>query len=181
MTLLPVEVVRVCVAEEMTAARAWAARHNHTLTFDAAELTLTMPLLGPTTDGAGTERYLLKGTFVDYRAVPPCWWFVHPDTGADIGRPVYPQPPAPHPRGSALFIQGGPTGAIICAHFNRLAYNEQLEDGGQQEGVHGDWGQPTNWLNLPRDQYTRAETVADMLARIELEVNDSTGRMEPLT
>jgi hypothetical protein len=179
-TLLPAETTRAYVAEELAAASAWAARHDHALTFDEASLMLTMPLLGPSTDGVGCESYLLKGTFEDYRAVPPNWWFAHPTTGEDIGPAAYPLPPTPHPRGSGMFIRSGPTGAVMCAHFNRLAYHEQQENG-QREGVHGDWGEPTNWLNLPPDQYTRAETIADMLARIELEVNDSTGRMEGLT
>jgi hypothetical protein len=180
MALLPVDTVRAYVTAEMAAARAWAARHDHTLSFDEAPLTLTMPLLGPARDGDGTERYLLTGTFEDYRALPPRWWFVHPDTGADIGPAAYPAQPAPHPRGSGLFIGTANSGAGICAHFNRLAYFEDLEDGQQHTGIHSDWGQPANWLNLPPDQYTRATTIADMLARIELEVNDSAGRMAPL-
>jgi hypothetical protein len=178
--LLPVETTRAYVAEELAAASAWAARHDHALTFDATSRTLTMPMLGPATRSGDTESYLLMGTFEDYRAVPPVWWFAHPLTSEDIGPAAYPLPPMPHPRGSGMFIRSGPTGAVICAHFNRLAYHEEQESG-QRQGVHGDWGEPTNWLNLPPDQYTRAETIADMLARIELEVNDSTGRMEPLT
>jgi hypothetical protein len=178
--LLPVATVRAYVAAEMAAARAWAARHDHTLTFDEATLTLTMPLVGPAGDGARTERYQLTGTFEDYRALPPCWWFVHPDTGADIGPPAYPAQPSPHPRGSGLFIGTANSGAGICAHFNRLAYYEEHESEPEREGIHRDWGQPTNWLNLPPDRYTRATTIADMLARIDLEVNDSAGRMAPL-
>ena len=176
MTLLPEQTVLAYVAAEMAAAQAWAARQGYELAYDPDALALTMPLLGPSTTGKLDEPYLLSGTFEDYRALPPRWWFANPDTSADIGPAAYPQPPVPHPRGSAL-VTTGPSGVVICAHFNRLAYFETTANGQQRAGIHSDWGEPANWLNLPPDQYTRAETIADMLARIALEVADSNGRM----
>lgn len=179
MTLLPEQTVHAYVAAEMAAAQAWAARQGYKLDYDQAAVALTLQLSGPSATSTAAEEYLVKGTFEDYRALPPRWWFAHPDTGADIGPAAYPQPPAPHPRGSAL-VTTGPSGVVICADFNRLAYSETAPDGQQRAGIHPNWGQPANWLNLPSDQYTRAETIGDMLARIALEIADSNGRMAPL-
>lgn len=173
MALLPPGTALAYVTAELPGARAWAARRGYEFVFDESTLCLRLPLVGRSANGSAGERYLLKGNFDDYRAVPPAWQFVHPDTGADIGPSAYPAPPQPNPRGSGLFLASGPTGAILCAHFNRLAYTEE-------QGPHGDWGPPTNWLNPPPSAYTRAESVGDMLARIELEVRESTARMAPL-
>ncbi|HMJ35621.1 MAG TPA: hypothetical protein VK501_17055 [Baekduia sp.] len=172
--LLSEDTVRAYVAEELPAAKAWAQRRGRQLSFDEEALSLTLPLYGPrASDNGDPEAYCLRGTFDDYRAVPPTWWFIHPDSEADIGPAAYPASPSPHPRGSGLFLASGPTGAVICAHFNRLAYAEE-------QGPHGDWGATTNWLNTPPSNYTRAETIGDMLARISLEVDESQGRMAPL-
>jgi hypothetical protein len=170
--LLPDHIVRAHVAEELEAARRWAARYDHELAFDESTLTLTVPLLGAALIGSAPERYLLKGVFDDYRVIPPAWRFVHPGNETDVGPPAYPTATAGR-RGTSIFLATGPTGAVICAHFNRLAYAEQ-------QGPHGDWGAQTNWLNPPTSSYTRAETVGDMLARIDLEVRESAGRMAPL-
>lgn len=173
MTLLPPATVRAHVEVEMESAAAWAERHSHDLHVDEGGLSVGLRLRGPRSDGSGEEAYLLRGSFEDYRAVPPAWWFVHPTTEADVGPPAYPGAATPAPRGSHLFITGGPTGAVICAYFNRLAYAEE-------QGPHGDWGAPTNWLSPPPSNYARAETIGDMLARITLEVRESAGRMAPL-
>lgn len=173
MGLLPDEAVRAYVESELPAARAWASRRRLELAVDEASLTLNIRLAGPAASATGHESYLLSGTFHDYRALPPAWRFLDPRTGADVGPPAYPAPLVPNPRGSNLFIGGGPTGAVICAHFNRLAYVAE-------QGPHGDWGPPANWLSLPPSQYTRADTIGDMLARIDLEVRESAGRMAPL-
>jgi hypothetical protein len=174
LTLLPVETVQAYVLDEIEGAAAWAKRRGYDLDFNENDLALAMMLEGPS-NNSGTESYLLKGTFVDYRAVPPAWWFAHPETGEDIGPPAYPAAPLANRRGSSLFISGGPTGAVICASFNRLAY-------GAEQGPHGeeDWGPPSNWLGVSQPSYTRAETIGDMLARIEVEVRESPGRMAPL-
>lgn len=174
MTLLPEDTVRAYVAAEMAAAKAWAARNGLALAYDEDTHRLKVELQGAPDPNTGlAERFVLHGSFEDYKAVPPAWWFVHPDTGADIGPPAFPLGPTPNSRGSSLFIGSGPTGAVICAHFNRLAYAEHA-------GPHGDWGPPTNWLTPPPSQYTYAETIADMLARIHLETRESTARMAPL-
>lgn len=168
MTLLPAATVKATVAAELPAAHAWAKRQGHELNYDAETLTLRVWLEGP--DG---ERYLLLGMFEDYQTLPPAWRFVHPDTTEAIGSAAYPAPAQPYPRGSPLILDSGADGAVICAHFNRLAYTEE-------GGPHGDWGGLSNWQNTEGAGYTRATTIADMLARIALDVADSNGRKAPL-
>jgi hypothetical protein len=179
-TLLPIATVRAHVLHELDGARAWANRCGHDLAFDEDALSLKLALVGPATSAETNERYLLTASFEDYRALPPSWRFVHPNTSEDIGAAAYPASLTPSLRGSNLFIAGGPSGAVICAHFNRLAYVENQNTPEQTHGVHADWGEPTEWLNLPATEYTHAETIGDMLARIALEVSDSPGRMAPL-
>jgi len=168
MALLPVAAVRSRVDEEVTAARGWAERHGCRLEYDEGDLRLRVALAGP--DG---EAYLLEGRFDDYPTLPPSWRFLHPRTGKRIGRAAYPRPASPHPRGTALVIQSGTEGAVVCAHFNRLAFAEQ-------GGPHGDWGSLAEWRTPGRAAYTFAETIGDMVARIALEVADSAGRMGEL-
>ena len=171
MSLLPRAVVHASVGEEMAAAQAWARRHDHELDFDETELRLAIELFGAAKADGVRERYLLTGYFDDYRAIPPAWTFVHPDTRAEVGPPAFPQP-APGRIQSSIFLTSGALGAVICAPFNRLAYSEL-------GGPHGDWGSQTNWLHAAPD-YTRAETIADMLARIATGVSETTTRMAPL-
>lgn len=165
MALLPAAAVHSQVAEELPAARGWAERREYDLEYDEEEVRLRVTLAGP-----GGEAYLLEGIFEDYPTLPPIWRFVDPRTGERIGRAAYPRPANPHPRGSALVIESGMEGVVICAHFNRLAFAEQ-------GGPHGDWGPLANWRNPGSNVYTFAETIGDMLSRIALEVSDSSGRM----
>lgn len=169
MALLPGTTVRASVAAELPAARAWAERHGYELEYDEEPVpTLSLGLPGP-----GGEPYLILGVFEDYPTLPPAWRFVHPATREPIGRAAYPAPAEPYPRHSPLVIDSGTEGAVICAHFNRLAF---VEEG----GPHGDWGPLVNWQNPGPSLYTFAVTIPDMLARIALDVRDSRGRKAPL-
>jgi hypothetical protein len=168
MGLLPVAAIRSQIEEELPAARGWAERHGCRLEYDEEEVRLRVALSGP-----GGEPYLLEGVFDDYPTLPPCWRFVDPHSGERIGQAAYPRPADPYPRGSALVIESGTEGVVVCAHFNRLAFAEQ-------GGPHGDWGPLANWRNPGSSAYTFAETIGDMLSRIALEVGDSSGRMGEL-
>ena len=170
MPLLPNPVVHASVAEEMAAVLAWARRSGLELDFDESELSLAVELMGAVGVNDVRERYALRGVFNDYRAIPPAWTFVHPDTGSDVGPPAFPKSAGNQ---SSIFISGGRLGAVICAPFNRLAFAEL-------GGPHDNWGAQTNWLNAGAG-YTRAETIADMLARIATGVGETTERMAPLT
>ena len=167
MALLPPSAVHARLGEDLPGARAWAERHGLELEWDEEALRVRLQLEGPDRDA-----YLLEGTFEDFPTLPPSWRFLDPRTGERIGAGAYPTSADPSPRGTALIINGGSEGVVICAHFNRLAFTEE-------GGIHGDWGPLANWQNQ-NGGYTYANTVADMLARIALEVSDSTGRKAEL-
>jgi hypothetical protein len=160
------------VEEEMTAALAWAERNGYRVDYHPDTLTARMPLEGATSGETAPEPYLLAGSFEGYRAFPPSWRFLHPHTEEDVGPSAYPAALQPSPFGSGLFTTGGPTGALICAHFNRLAFKEA-------GGIHEDWGALTDWQNPPAG-YTIALTIGQMLQRIALETRVSSARMAPL-
>lgn len=168
MALVPAQMVRSHLEQEIAAAQAWAHRRHLRLEYDEEALRLRLALEGP-----GGEPYLLVGEFEDYPTLPPTWRFVHPGSGEPVGPAAFPAPANPYPRGSALLLDGGSEGVLICAHFNRLAYTEE-------GGPHGDWGPLAHWRNRGASQYVYAERVAEMLARIELDVADSCGRKAPL-
>lgn len=169
MALLPVETVQAQLADELTAVEAWVDRRGCRFEYEPEVLRLRLWLTA-----TNNEPYLLEGLFEDYPTLPPTWRFVHPDTAEHVGRPAYPVPPDPYPWGSPLIIEGGLEGVVICAHFNRLAFSEE-------GGPHGDWGPLANWRNPNSTSYTYADTIADMLARIALETEASSGRKAPLT
>ncbi|MGH2692278.1 MAG: hypothetical protein ACRDHM_07210 [Actinomycetota bacterium] len=120
--------------DELPAASRWALRRGIDLVLDVEALSLTAPLNGPAAEaGAPDEPYQLLASFEDYRVMPPRWRFVDPRNDADIGVAGYPRPVGP----SILHGNG-----VLCAHWNRLAYQEE-------GGPHGDWGGPPNWQNPP--------------------------------
>jgi hypothetical protein len=166
--LLPVETVRALTAEELPAALSWAERHGLDCRWNEQELKLQIHLRAN-----NGEPYLLEGHFEDYPTLPPSWRFLDPRSGGAIGPAAYPAPANPYPRGSPLIIDGGIEGVVICAHFNRLAFTEE-------GGPHGDWGPLSNWRNPGSSPYTYADTIGDMLARINLDVLDSAARKAPL-
>jgi len=162
--LVPIVQVKALLDEELVAGRAWARRQGLKLDFRPEDLALGIALRG-----SDEEPYLLEGVFDDYPTLPPSWRFLHPESGEAVGPAAYPRPADPYPRGSALIIDSGREGVVICAHFNRLAFEEE-------GGPHGDWGPLANWRNPNPSSHARAETVGEMLARIALEVSDSSGR-----
>lgn len=168
MTQLPLEVVKAYIDEELPGAQAWADRAGLELTYDPDRLRLRVHLEGPGADGA-SERYLLEGRLEDYKTLPPIWHFVHPETAAEIGAGAFPAAPQTPLGGSSIIIAHGTRGAVICAHFNRLAFAEQ-------GGPHADWGELSSWQNV-NTGHTVATTLGDMLERINIEVKASPGRM----
>jgi hypothetical protein len=164
---VPLRVVRAYLAEEIPAATAHAARSGLALQYDDAALTATMCMVGPPAQaGATPEEYLLHGAFDGYRALPPVWEFLDPRTSKYIGLPAW-------PKGTGSTVLNG--NGIVCAHWSRCAYKTaEFVD-----GLHGDWGPPSNWRN-PNAGQTTAFTVADMLDRLIREIELSSGRMAPL-
>lgn len=105
---------------------------------------------------------LLRGDFADYRAMPPIWLFLEPETGEKTRRAW---PAAGSVDGQASIFHSN---VVICAHFNRAAYSVE-------GGPHGNWGALTNWLNVREGVH--AENVGEMLAVIALHLRASPGRM----
>jgi hypothetical protein len=159
------------VAEELPAAIAWAQRNELKIEHDRDELTVYLHLTGPAVTDGHIEHYLLRGRFDDYRAIAPEWVFVDPRTRGSVGDAAFPHAPAGGAFGASLFIQGN-GGALICAHFNRLAY---ATDG----GVHTDWGETTSWLTR-RSGQTFAPNIGSMLDRISRDMPYTQGRKAPL-
>lgn len=167
-------VARARVAEELPAARAWASRNGLDLEWEPEGLHLALNLEGPSADGQDDpEVYRLVGTALEYKAMPPRWLFVHPETEAEIGPAAFPQPGPDNPRQSPLLLRSNPEQVVICAPFNRLAFAEEA-------GPHGDWGGPANWQEAGTSDNLSAKTIAEMLMAIHLDVRTSLGRMEPL-
>lgn len=163
---VPLRVVRAYLAEEIPAANAHAARSGHVFEYDEAALAASMRIDGPAGQSGGAqEQYFLQAAFDGYRALPPVWEFLDPRTCKPIGL-------AGWPKGTGSTVLHG--NGLVCAHWSRLAYKTADID-----GIHADWGPPSNWRN-PSPGQTTAFTIADMLDRLIREVERSSGRMAPL-
>jgi hypothetical protein len=150
--LIPVGQSRIVVEQELEGARSWAERHGVCLEWLGEGLTLRATLVQPETH----TSYFLRGTFGEYRALPPQWTFTD-EKGQATGR-LADSPKGVQTRfGASIFISHKQA-AVICVPFNRLAYTDQ-------GGPHADWGGPANWLNAGPGQ-VHAETVGDMLQAI---------------
>lgn len=168
MPLLPLSVVQAAIEEQLPSVRAWIERQAYEFEFDDQSLELRVRMTA-----SNGEEYLLRGELLDFPTLPPIWRFLDPRDGSEIGRASYPATPEPYPYGSPLIIDAGKDGAVICAHFSRLAY-------GEVGGPHGDWGAIANWQSPAPNQYVFAVALADQLSRIALDVRISNGRRAPL-
>jgi hypothetical protein len=115
---VPADVARAHVEAELAQLETWRDTHGWEIEWDAATLVLTI-LMSSKIDG---EKYLLECRLDGYRALPPMFEFVHPQTGE---------------RGKAGCYPGGGRGYFhtkpcICAPWNRSAYQVH-------GGPHGDW------------------------------------------
>jgi hypothetical protein len=155
-TAVPVDVSCVVLGAEVDGAGAWAERHGWELTLGSG-LVLEVRMVHPADGG----RLLLRGDFDGYRALPPSWLFVDPDT-AEMTPRAWPSAGAVGGQPSMFHLVG-----IICANFNRRAYTVE-------NGPH-DWGGLTNWANVREGVH--AENVGEMLAAIATHLRYSPGRM----
>lgn len=115
---------------------------------------------------AGSElQFYLKGHFDDYRMLPPRLWFCGHAWGGETDPRNYPKVQRSNGRSAICILP--PTGPVICAPFNRLAYAEH-------QGPHGDWGGPPAWQTV-NTGVIRALHIGDMLQALQVEVNDADG------
>lgn len=165
--LSPADVLAFLMADdELPGALRWADHHGLKRQWTEETLTLTLLMSSAGSEDVTPEEYLLEGVFIDYRVMPPAWRFLDPRTGLDIGRPSFPAP-GPFPGGSILH-----SNAVICAPWNRLAYQDK-------GGPHNDWTDASQWQSTATE-HTHASTVPEMLARVHAEVKVSPHRMASL-
>ena len=158
--MVPAAVTQAILTEdEVPKAQVWAGRHGWDLQVDVERLRLEVRTSHP----ADGDSLLIIGTFEGYRAVPPIWRFVDPETGETT----------PH-----SFPRAGPVNGqssifheslrVICAQWSRLAY-------GEHSGPHGNWGPETGWLSIREGNH--AENIAEMLSITRVHLRASPGRM----
>ena len=146
--MIPAEHTQVIVEQEFDGARAWAERHGLHLEWFPDRLILRATVVQPETN----FTFFLRGTFGEYRALPPEWTFTN-EAGKTAGRPADFPKGVQTRFGASIFIMHNQN-AVICVPFNRLAYTDQ-------GGPHGDWGGPSNWLNAGASQMNGLEHVSD--------------------
>jgi hypothetical protein len=167
MLVVPRRASAQAVLTELPAAAAWADRHGLRFESDEEALAIWLGLTGPGAEPGTSVEYLLRGRFDNYRAIAPEWLFVDSATREEIGEAAFPNPTGQGAFGPSLFIRG-PSGPLICAHFNRLAYSVN-------GGVHTDWGETTSWLTR-RPGQTYATEIGSMMDRIYREMPHTSGR-----
>ena len=158
---VPVSVtLAVLESDELPAAFSWAQTAGVALTWRPESLQLR----GVMRQRATNEMFYLHATLDGYKALPPSWNFFD-EKWERTGKNFFPAAAAlPGGLGSIFH-----SNAVICAPFNRLAFQ-------QHGGPHGDWGGPEQWLRAGAG-YVHADTIADMLAVIARDINYSSGRM----
>jgi hypothetical protein len=150
--VIPAEQTLIILADELEGARSWAERHGVTMEWLPGSLELHVTLVQPETN----YPFLLRGRFLDYRALPPEWTFSD-EKWQQSGRRCDSPKGVPIGRWGTIFIDYEGI-AVICAPFNRLAYREHA-------GPHADWSGPANWLNAAAGRI-HADTIGDMLQSI---------------
>jgi hypothetical protein len=166
--VLPVEATIAIIESELEPARRWAGRRGVILEWLPDSLQLRATII----HAESRAPFYIRGLFDDYRALPPMWTFCSGDWDGDGALPWCPKPEQPHPYGSVMFLKhqhnGGPSHAVICVHFNRLAYSAH-------KGPHTDWA-VAEWEKAA-PEYVRGLYVADMLSAIDRDLQVSHGRM----
>jgi hypothetical protein len=155
---LPPSAVRAIVESEWPGVVAWAGRHDWTVNLDVETL-----LLHASTQHPAAHRPVeFLAHLDDYKALPPAWHVVVPGTDRDAGKEDFPAP-----AGTSIFHGN----MLVCAPWNRLAYKSV-----NPQGPHDDWGGPEGWLSVT-SQHTTAHTLGDMLAAIDVFLQQSPGML----
>lgn len=157
-------ITRAELAAELPILQARAERAGWAVMWDEENLILEVRF---THDKTGSS-FILRGRLDGYKALPPAWEFVDPDTGEEGTAAAYPAPPNPTPGGnSAIFITGNPRARLICLPCNRLAYKAH-------QGPHDNWTL-ANWTR----EMPRYETLCDMMNRVNVDLQASPGPWGP--
>lgn len=156
-------VTRAELALEFPVLQERASRAGWQVALDVDKLLLEVRLVQERTG----LIYILRGHLDEYKAIPPAWEFIDPDTGEEGTAAAYPEPPSPAPGGSALFIIPTAQERVICLPCNRLAY-------GGYKGPHANWTL-ANWMQ----ETPRYLTLCDMVNRINVDLQASRGPWGP--
>lgn len=156
-------ITRAELAVELPVLQERAQRAGWEISIDIAKLILEVRLTHEMTG----QPFILRGYLDGYKAIPPAWEFIDPDTGEEGTAAAYPEPPNPAPGGSALFIRANPRERLICVPCNRLAY-------GDHKGPHSNWAL-TNWTRETPSYLTLCE----MVNRINVDLQASRGSWGP--
>ena len=162
--MLPLAVTDAAIASELPGAMAWAERHHIRMTSMLPIKRIIRVVLVQGNDG---DRFYLQGSFDDYKELPPVWDWRDASWSQHEGLQLSPSPQST-PFGSSLFLRHKNRG-IICAPFNRLAYESY-------EGPHSDWDDPVQWMTAGTG-HVYAVTIGDMLQAVLRDFSFTKGRM----
>lgn len=152
------------VIAELDGVRAWIDRNDYELTWEPDSLILRATL----THRLSSEKFYLVGLLEKYPVLPPAWTFTASD-GAGGGQcRFFPNPEGPPPCGAWVFIKHGDRG-LICAPFNRLAY--------EKNSAHPEWGDAVQWRSVA-PSYVQAHTLGEMFSVIDRDLHYTRGRMQ---
>ncbi len=158
--MVPAEVTLAHLAHELPPAEQWAAAHGWELRVDTDVWTLEAATIHP----ADRQPLLLFAGIDSYRALPPSWRFVDPETKMPTREATPSRDPV---HGSASVIYGV---GVICAHFSRTAYKDYNAD-----APHDNWGGMLQWDSVTEG--VQAHNLAEMLAVIDQHLRHSKGRL----
>jgi hypothetical protein len=126
---------------------------------DHANLTVSVKMKS----SIDSEIYIVEAKCDDYKALPPFFEFIHPETKERGTKSCY-------PIDGSFFIFPDGKPPCLCVQWNRKAYSVH-------DGPHADWPMP-NWVNL-RPGMTM---LGDFFHLVQRRVNDKQmykGRMKP--
>jgi hypothetical protein len=147
------DISRQIIEEEVEAMRPLASSYGWEVVVDLANLTVTVKMKS----SVDAQLYIVEATCDGYKALPPHFEFIHPESGERGTQRCYPV--------GGSFFHSTP---CICVQWNRKAYKDV-------GGPHVDW-KMTDWISA-RPGMT---TLGDMFHLIQREINNKNqyrGRM----
>lgn len=149
--LIPPPAVLTYIEKEISATIELCKRKGLEYEWDEQNLQFKITLL----QSATNEKFCLVGTFNDYPAICPAWQFNGISPRSENTK-----------FGASIFHANG----VICAPFNRLAYQEK-------GGPHGDWGGCTNWKSVRGGNMVLALSIPDMVGVIFRDFSVTKGKL----
>lgn len=138
------EITRQILQEEVKSMAALASSYKWEVTQNPSDLTVTVKMVSV----IDQQKYIVEARCDGYKAIPPYFEFLHPETQERSTKRCYPS-------GGSFFH---PT-PCICVQWNRKSYRDE-------GGPHGDWAMAA-WLSA-RPGTT---TLGDMFHLIQKEIN----------